>query len=256
MNNDYVSDLLDIGKRVDGRKNLNEFRDITIERNISKNAEGSAKILLGQTEVMVGVKLAIAEPFPDSPDSGFVIVNNEFVPIASEDFEPGPPSPEAIEIARIVDKGVRESGCINFKELCIEEGKKVWAVFIDIYPINHKGNLVDASMMAASTALKEACFPKVENDAVVYGEKTNKKLKLEKIPVSCTFSKIKNHLVLDPSVEEEKASNCRVTIIVSNGEICGIQKSGPGFLTEEEIDKITEETLKMEMIINKKIKGE
>lgn len=256
MNKEYIYNLLEAGKRVDGRKKLNEFRKIIIEKDVSKNAEGSARILLGETEVIAGVKLNILAPFPDSPDRGFIIINTEFVPIASRDFEPGPPGPEAIEISRIVDKGLRESGCIDFKSLCIKKGEKVWGIFIDIYPINHCGNLVDASTLAAIAALNNTYFPKVEEDTVVYGEKTSKKLKIAKTPVSCTFCKIKNHLILDPTLEEEKASDCRMTIIVSGEDINGIQKSGPDTLTEEEINKLIEETLKKEKVLSEKIKGE
>ena len=46
------------GKRFDGRK-LTEHRPISIEYNISNKAEGSARVRLGKTEVIVGIKLAI-----------------------------------------------------------------------------------------------------------------------------------------------------------------------------------------------------
>ncbi len=44
--------------RFDGRK-LDEFRKIEVEYDISKSAEGSAKVKIGDTEVLAGVKLAV-----------------------------------------------------------------------------------------------------------------------------------------------------------------------------------------------------
>ena len=54
MNNDYLLNLLEQGKRADGRK-LEDYRKITIETGISKNAEGSARCKIGDTEVLAGV---------------------------------------------------------------------------------------------------------------------------------------------------------------------------------------------------------
>src|SRR3989344_6232583 len=101
MNNDYISQLLEHHKRIDNRK-LDEYREITLETGISKNAEGSARCKLGDTEVVVGVKMDVGAPYPDSPDEGSIIVTAELSPMASPDFELGPPGIQATEIARIV----------------------------------------------------------------------------------------------------------------------------------------------------------
>ena len=44
------------GKRFDSR-GLLEYRDIKIELGVSKNAEGSARIKIGNTDVIAGIKL-------------------------------------------------------------------------------------------------------------------------------------------------------------------------------------------------------
>ena len=64
MNNDYIKSLVEKGKRIDGRK-LDEFRKIIIENNVSKNSAGSARCKIGDTEVIVGIKFDIGEPYPD-----------------------------------------------------------------------------------------------------------------------------------------------------------------------------------------------
>jgi exosome complex component RRP42 len=48
-----IKEYLTKGKRFDDR-GLEEFRNLTIETGISKNAEGSARVKLGNTEVIVG----------------------------------------------------------------------------------------------------------------------------------------------------------------------------------------------------------
>ncbi|MGW8289540.1 MAG: exosome complex protein Rrp42, partial [Candidatus Bathyarchaeia archaeon] len=107
-----IIELLESGKRTDGR-GPTDYRDIKIESGVIERAEGSARVLLGKTEVIVGVKISTGTPFPDVPDTGVLTVNAELVPLASPDFEPGPPGEDAVELARVVDRGIRESKAID-----------------------------------------------------------------------------------------------------------------------------------------------
>src|SRR3989338_4001903 len=109
-----IAEYLSEGKRFDSRKML-EHRDIKIELGISKKADGSARVKFGNTEVLAGVKMDVLKPYPDSQDAGVLTVTVELLPLASENFELGPPGIEAIELARIVDRGLRETGFIDFK---------------------------------------------------------------------------------------------------------------------------------------------
>lgn len=149
---DYVLSKLREGERIDGRS-FDEMRSIEIKTGIIGKAEGSAYVKLGNTQVVVGVKMQIGEPFPDTPDQGIIITNAELVPLASPTFEPGPPDENAIELARVVDRGIRHSEAVDLKRLCVEEGEKVWMVFIDIWALDDDGNLMDASALAAIAAL-------------------------------------------------------------------------------------------------------
>ena len=81
----YVLELLEKGKRMDGRDFL-EWRAIEILPNVVKKAEGSASVRFGKTHVIAGVKLEISKPFPDNPNEGILIVNAEFPPIASPEL--------------------------------------------------------------------------------------------------------------------------------------------------------------------------
>jgi len=76
VSREYMIKLLDKGNRIDGRK-FDELRKIEISYDVSKHAEGAARVRLGDTEVLVGVKLEVGTPFPDKPDEGTIIVNAE-----------------------------------------------------------------------------------------------------------------------------------------------------------------------------------
>jgi exosome complex component RRP42 len=149
-----IEQLIEKGKRLDDR-GLLDTREIKIEQGIIEKAEGSARVFMGKTQILVGVKVGLGEPFPDTPNEGVLTVNAELVPVASPSFEPGPPDENSIELARVVDRGIRESKCIDNEKLCIEPGKKVFVVFVDIYVLDHGGNLIDASAIAAMAALVE-----------------------------------------------------------------------------------------------------
>ena len=253
MNNDYIKSLIEKGKRIDGR-NLEDFRKVVIETGVSKNASGSARCKLGETEVVVGVKFDVGEPYPDSPDEGTIIVTAELIPLASPDFESGPPSPKSVELARIVDRGIRESECIDFKKLCIRKGEKIWMAYIDIYPLNDDGNLVDASVLAALKALQEAKFPKLVDDKVDHESKTKEGLKLSRLPILTTVYKISNQLLVDVNSKEEKAIDARLSISVADGNIHALQKGGDTPLTLDEIKRMIDIAMKKEKELVKFLK--
>lgn len=238
-----ITKYLAEGKRFDNRNLLNH-RDISIDVGVSKNAEGSARVRIGKTEIIAGVKLNVMEPFTDTPENGVLIVIAELLPMSAERFEPGPPRIEAIELARIVDRGIRESGFIDLSKLCIKKGEKVWGIFLDLYSINDSGNLLDAACLAAVAALKNAKIPKYDEkkEKVKYGELTTKKLPLTKsLPFTMTFHKIGDSIFLDPVVEEEESSEARLSIAMSEKNmINAMQKGNEAALTKQEIFKILE----------------
>lgn len=235
---EYIKSLLDKKDRVDGRK-LDEFRKpIVITNNVSNKAEGSARVKIGDTEVIAGVKMDVGEPYPDSPDKGNLITTAELLPISSPDFLPGPPGVEAIELSRIIDRGIRESKMIDFKKLCIRKGELVWNVLVDIYPINDAGNLIDACALAAVAALRNAVLPKLVEDKVQFGELTKTKIPLTINPLTCTVSKIGNTLIVDPIKDEEEAIEARLSIAISEkGNVHAMQKGGAIGFTIDEVDQ-------------------
>lgn len=231
---DYISRLLDEGKREDGR-GFDDYREIKIEKGIYTKADGSARISIGKTQVVAGIKLILGEPYSDKPNSGVMTTNAELRPVASPTFELGPPKEDTIELARVVDRGIRESGAIDLDKLCLVDGEQVWIVFIDTHILDYNGNLFDATSLAAMTALLNTQMPKVEDDKVIYDEKTGP-LPMLDTPVSTTFAKVKDSILVDPSLNEEQVLDARLTVeTTENGDLCAMQKGGSGTFTSQEI---------------------
>ena len=238
----YLNELLKNNYREDGRK-LNEFREISMETNVIPQANGSARVKIGKTEIIAGVKFGTGTPYPDTPNEGMFMVNMELHPMSNEDFSHGPPSPEAIEISRVIDRAIRESKTVDFEDLCIRPGELAWSLSVDIYPINADGNLFDAGVIAALLAIKTAKFPEIEKetDKVLHDTRTKKGLELKNVPVMVTVAKIGDSLVLDPNYEEEKIMDARVHIAtIDNGNICAMQKGGSKSIKIEELKNAIE----------------
>lgn len=248
----HLIDSLNKGVRYDRRK-LDEFRKVEIEYGISKSAEGSARARIGNTEVIVGVKLGIEKPYPDTPEEGCLMVGAELLPLSSPDFESGPPGIESIELARVVDRGIREAKAIDMKKLCIEKGEKAWSVFIDVCTINDDGNLLDAAGLAALAALKDTKFPKYEDDGINYKEHTKEKLPLSKFPLPVTVYKIGKNFLVDPNLDEQEAHDARLTVTTTDGKICALQKGGDSPLTIEDIKAMVEIAMKKSQELKKEI---
>jgi len=231
-----IEQLIEKGKRLDER-GLLDTREIKIEQGIIEKAEGSARVLLGKTEVLVGVKVETGEPFPDTPNEGVMTVNAELVPLASPTFEPGPPDENSIELARVVDRGIRESKAIDAEKLCIEPGKKVFVVFVDVYVLNYDGNLIDASALAAMAALMNTKMPNYEiKDGELIIKQGYTPLPLKSHPITVTIGKINNKLIVDPWLEEEQVMDSRITFAINeDGNICAIQKGGSSYFTPQQI---------------------
>ena len=236
---DYILSKLRDGERIDGRR-FDEYRTIKIETGVIPRAEGSALVKIGNTQVLVGIKMQIGEPYPDTPDKGIMITNAELVPLASPTFEPGPPNENAIELARVVDRGIRESEAIALNKLCIEEGEKVWLVFIDIHVLDDDGNLVDASALAAISALWTTTVPAEKFEV---GEDYS--LPMQDMPIAVTSLIVNNRILVDPSRDELSVGENLVTMTSNKDEsIVAIQKSGGFILAEDKFYELVDLSIK------------
>lgn len=229
---DYIGGLLEKGKRHDGRA-FDEYRKLEIIRDyVGEKSDGSCYVRLGDTEVLCGVSMMVGSPYPDRPKSGTMTTSVELRPIAHPRFESGPPREDSIELARVIDRGIRESGSINFDGLYIEEDK-IWMAMIDVHVINHAGNLIDAGAIAAAAALSNTRMPKYEDGNAIRGEWEGK-LDFGTAPMPVTFSKIGSSIILDADLMEENALDARLTVTTTE-TLNAMQKGGNGVFTASEV---------------------
>ena len=252
-----ILELLEQGKRIDGRA-LDEAREISVETNAIPKANGSARVRIGDTEVVCGVKIQPDRPFPDSGDKGLFICTAELLPLSHPSVETGPPGPDVIELARVVDRGIRESHMIDVSQLVIEKDKSVVGVFADNVVVDYDGNLFDACSYAATAALLSSKTPKwiFENDAPVLVEGEETPVPITTIPVSVTMGKIGNHIIVDPNADEWDSMDARVTITTdSDGNICALQKGGDEGFTLDEMVKCGEISIRVGSKVREKLKA-
>jgi exosome complex component RRP42 len=234
-------DLIAVGKRLQGRT-IDEMRPLEVELDVIKKANGSAKVKLGDTEVVAGIKVETGEPFEGLENKGALIISAEVLPIASPHIEPGPPDEDTIELARVVDRGIRESEMIDLDKLVLVPGKVVYTIFVDCSIINTDGNLLDATSYAVVSALLSCKLPifEIQDGKVVDTGKTRDP-PLTTIPVSITQVRIGNAILLDPTAEEEACMDARITITTnSESSYAATQKGYTGGFTIDQIKKAAE----------------
>lgn len=232
----HILELAANGKRLDGR-GIDDYRPISIEPGFVVTADGSALARIGHTTVLCGIKLEPGKPFPDTPNAGVLTTNAELVPLSNPTFEPGPPHPRAIEVSRVVDRAIRAAETIDLTKLCVTPGEKSWVCYVDIHVLDHAGNLMDAGMLAALGALTHATLP---NTRFGIGE-ADSPLAVNHLPVECTFSRLGETLVVDPTFEEEQAAQGRITVATDEtGQIVAMQKGLIGAFSPEDVKSVVE----------------
>ncbi|KAK9042585.1 hypothetical protein V6N11_017652 [Hibiscus sabdariffa] len=215
--------------RIDGRKPF-DFQGYQPLR------DGSAEVQLGQTRVMCVVTAKFVQPFRDRPNEGTLSIYTEFSPMADPSFEAGRAGESAVELGRIIDRGLRESRAVDTESLCIVAGKLAWAIRIDIHILDNGGNLVDAANIAALAALMTFRRPECSlggedgQEVIIHPPEIRDPVPLivHHLPIAITFGFFDERvMVIDPTHNEEAVMAGRmIATINANGDICAIQKAG------------------------------
>ncbi|KAL9436870.1 hypothetical protein AB3S75_022839 [Citrus x aurantiifolia] len=230
----FIKTALTSGIRIDGR-NPYEYRKLSIKFG---REDGSSEVQLGQTHVKGFVTGQLVQPYRDRPNEGTLSIYTEFSPMADPSFEPGHPGESAVELGRIVDRGLRESRAVDTESLCVLAGKLVWAIRIDLHILDNGGNLVDAANIAALAALLTYRRP----ECSLGGEDG-----LEVI--------VHPPEVIDPTHHEEAVMAGRMTATLNaNGDVCAIQKPGGEGVLQSVIMQCLRLSSRMAGDMTKKIK--
>jgi len=234
----HLSELAENDSRIDGRDRW-QGRETQVEVDVLPRAEGSARVQMGDTIVFAGVKFQVMQPYSDRPNEGGLMCSAEVRPIAGRNWEAGPPSPEAIELGRVVDRGIRESGCIDVESLCIIPGEKAWQVILDLFAISDDGNLFDAFALAGIAALRSAVIP-----AERFEVGKDSPLGVSKTPIMCSYHKVGGRFVYDACHREELGGDERIHITLGDdGNVHSLQKGLKGIFSTEEFDEIMRHAL-------------
>jgi exosome complex component RRP42 len=251
----YIKSNLRKEERIDGR-GLWDYREFEIKSDIIASAEGSADVFLGDTRIMTGLKYDVGTPFPDLPNEGVCTVMAELLPLASPLFERGPPNEQSIELARVVDRGIRHADCIQTKKLCIKEKEAVYILFVDMYVVNHDGNLIDTGAISALATLLSAHIPEGiigDNGLEWTGKYLTGKDLVNELPIALTYGKIDDIIFLDPKLPEELVCEGRISISVTENKICSIQKSGAATFSIDEIKMLGKKSIEIGQKLRKQL---
>ncbi|KAL5208116.1 hypothetical protein ABZP36_032551 [Zizania latifolia] len=230
---DFIERALQSDLRVDGRRPF-DFRRLKI---LFGREDGSAEVQLGDTRVMGYVTGQLVPPYKDRPNEGTLAIFTEFSPMADPAFEAGRPGESAIELGRVIDRGLRESRAVDMESLCVVAGKHVWSVRVDLHILDNGGNLIDAANIAALAALSTFRRPECTvggedgQQVTVHDPEVRDPLPLtiHHLPIAVTFAYFGegNIMVIDPTYKEEAVMGGRMTATInSNGDVCAIQKAG------------------------------
>lgn len=253
--------LLD-GLRIDGRR-LFDYRQITIKFG---SKDGSSEVQLGKTHVMGYVTSQLVQPYRERSNEGTLAIFTEFSPMADPTFEVGRPGESAVELGRVIDRGLRESRAVDMESLCVVAGKSVWSIRVDLHILDNGGNLIDAANIAALAALltfrRPECTVGGENgqDVIVHDPEVREPhpLIIHHLPVAVTFAFFGegNITVIDPSYKEEAVMGGRMTATLnSNGDVCSIQKAGGEGVTSSTVMQCLRDASMKAADITRKIKS-
>jgi len=157
--------------------------------------------------------------------------------MASREFEPGRPGEAAVEVARIIERSLRDSRALDTESLVILSGLKVWHVKCDVHVLDHDGNLTDACCLAALAALTAFRRPEVTvggatgKEITVHPKEVKEPvpLTIHHIPLAVTLALFEDgtYVAVDPNRKEESTMTGHVTCVLNKQEeLCSIQKGG------------------------------
>jgi len=222
--------------RNDGRQRM-DHRYFDLKTNVVLNANGSARLKLDHTDVLVAVKVGIEECSVSAPDVGRVECSVDCAPSASLRFEGRGADTLNVQLTTGLERMLRRA--IDVKSLCIVPKLQCWVVYVDATVLDSSGSLADAVSMAAYAALNTTTIPSIE---VVKGDQSAETiievsddpfettpLVLHHVPITVSLTKVGSCFVVDASAEEEACKSAGVTFTVdAEGMITSTSKSGTG----------------------------
>ncbi|KAI8991098.1 ribosomal protein S5 domain 2-type protein [Mycotypha africana] len=233
----YIQQGVEQDCRADGRARL-DYRHFVVESGILSQASGSARCRLGDSDILVGVKVEIGEVDPLRPKQGRIVCNVECSPSASQQFEGRGADELNNTLTRTLDRlfSGPQSG-LDLDSLCIIPNQQCWVLYVDAMVMDAAGNLLDCIVLATRAALYNTRIPKTEIEDLGDGEfafdvmddiEDAEPIKgWDNMPISVSLYKMGlNRYILDPTTLEELCSDAVLTVGVNKlGQVCSMKKS-------------------------------
>jgi len=150
-------------------------------------------------------------------------------PMAGAQYEPGArASDRGAELCRLLERCVKESGCVDMESLCVRAGERVWAVRVDVHVLDDDGALADVASVAVCAALTHSRRPDVtvrDDDVIIHSidERPPLPLNMYHYPIMVTFGFTENGkcMVTDPTFKEEQVLEGTIVVGANKRhEIC------------------------------------
>lgn len=263
----YVLGGLVDGVRSDGRSRLG-VRAVRVETGVVPQANGSARVLVGSTEVVVGLKAELGAPTADAPQLGRVEVSADLSPLAGPGVRARGGGEAAAEVAaavagalaggRVEGAGIElaagadgeagaggrgEAGSAPYaasrllSQLCIAPSVACWVLYVDVTIVSLDGSPALAASAGALAALATARLPEATLEAdeetgepdVELGELT-KELDPRPFPLLVTAALAPaGGWALDPTAAEEAAAGATLAVAAGgDGAVVGLSTRGEG----------------------------
>uniref|UniRef100_A0A3B4YT12 Ribosomal RNA-processing protein 42 n=1 Tax=Seriola lalandi dorsalis TaxID=1841481 RepID=A0A3B4YT12_SERLL len=268
--------------RVDGR-GCEDYRHMEVETDVVSNTDGSAKVSLGHTVVLVGIKAEIGKPRPMVPNEGYLEFFVDCSANATPEFEGRGGEELGTELSNTLYKVFNNKHSVDLKGLCISAGEHCWVLYVDVLLLQCDGNLYDAISIAVKAALFNTKIPRVHISADDEGGKEIElsddpydcmRLNVENVPCIVTLCKVRSPAdtqkeeflkpvvaqtetytlffpqvghrhVVDATLQEKACSVASLIISVTHkGTVTCTRKVGGGSLDPESIFEMTEVSLR------------
>lgn len=117
--------------RCDGRIRC-DYRPMEIETGIVTHANGSCRLRLANTDVLVAVKSEIDIPPLENPDEGKITFFVDCSANAAPEFEGRGGEELAMEFSNTLESAYRSRQAFNLKNLCILPQQRCWKLYVDV----------------------------------------------------------------------------------------------------------------------------
>ncbi|KHN72837.1 Exosome complex component RRP42 [Toxocara canis] len=255
------------GMRSDGR-GLLDYRPIVVETGVLATTNGSARVRLASTDLLIGVKaeLMIVNDFDNYRNriNFFVDCSANATPLfvgrGGEDV--------AVAVASALDTAYDNPYVLPHLNKLILSPMHAWKLYVDIVVLECGGNILDAAGIGVKAALQttEICDvivrPADEGKSTIdlASDNTVWKLDASRAPLFVTVHKLGEANLVDASLTEEACSRCTISVAVSpspassedvamlneeDSVVTMVRQSGGGSLEMDSIDEMTRMGVRM-----------